>query len=114
MPGEWAGPGAAFLELERRGLLPAFALAADDRLERAGKGHPAPPVLALIHEQAMLLAPWRSGDQWHGYLLAEPEASGAVLEFNDLDGESYELQLPELAILEGVLCCEPRALLPIA
>jgi hypothetical protein len=101
------------MELQRRALLPAFALAADDRLERAGKGAPAPAMLAWVHDQAMLLAPWQSGDCWCGFLLAEPEASGQLLEFSDLDGGCVSLQLPELEVLEGVLCTDATAELPI-
>jgi hypothetical protein len=114
VPREWAPAGAALLELERRGLMPAFACAADERLERAGKGAPVPPMLAWIHDQAMLLAPWEEPDGWHGHLIAEPEASGQALEFSGVDGERIVLQLPALQAVEGVLCDLPQAVLPIA
>ena len=113
IPASWAPAGAALLELERRGLLPAFACAADERLERAGKGAPAPERLAWIHEQAMLLAPWQGAGAWHGHLIAEPEASGRVLEFSSVDGETISLQLPVLEVVEGVLCDQPAAELVI-
>lgn len=102
------------IELQRRGLLPAFALNFDERLERAGKGAPAPSNLALIHDQAILLAPWQSANGWCGFLLAEPEAAGERLQFSALDGEQFWLQMPDLPIVEGVLSSDPTAELAIA
>jgi hypothetical protein len=59
----------------------------------------------------MILAPWQERGEWHGFLLAEPEASGQPLEFSSVDGETIVLQLPALEVLEGVLCQLPAATL---
>jgi hypothetical protein len=113
-PRDWGPAGAALLELERRGLLPSFACAADPQLERAGKGQPVPTMLALSSDQALLLAPWADKGQWRGFLLAEPEVSGQELTFSSVDGEQIGLRLPDLEVVEGVLCCLPQATLPLA
>ena len=113
-PRDWGPAGAALLVLERRGLLPSFACAADPQLERAGKGQPVPTMLALLHDQALLLAPWADKGQWRGFLLAEPEVSGQDLTFSSVDGEQIGLRLPDLEVVEGVLCCLPQATLPLA
>jgi hypothetical protein len=93
---------------------PAVACAADPQLERAGKGQPVPTMLALLHDQALLLAPWADKGQWRGFLLAEPEVSGQELTFSSVDGEQIGLRLPDLEVVEGVLCCLPQATLPLA
>mgnify|MGYP007069470930 CR=1 FL=1 len=113
IPRGWGTAGAAALELERRGILPAFACALDERLWKAGQGAVLPKRLALMHEQAMLLAPTPTEDGWRGFLVAEPEASGLVLPFTSVDGETFVLQLPALEAVEGVLSSLPVAELPI-
>lgn len=71
-------------------------------------------MLAWIHDQAMLLAPWPGPEGWHGHLIAEPEASGQALEFSSVDGEQIVLQLPALEAVEGCLSSLPEAVLPLA
>lgn len=71
-------------------------------------------MLAWIHDQAMLLAPWPGPEGWHGHLIAEPEASGQALEFSSVDGEQIVLQLPVLEAVEGCLSAIPEAVLPLA
>lgn len=75
--------GAAMLELIRRRLFPGFALAFYDALYQVGEGQPIPQPLALIADDAILLAPRPRADRsgWDGFLIAEGPAQGQVRSF---------------------------------
>lgn len=70
-----AEAGAAMLELIRRRLFPGFALVAYDALASAGKDQAPPPRLALLAEDAVLLAPRPTPQGWQGFLIAEGTAA---------------------------------------
>jgi hypothetical protein len=65
---------------------PPFALAFYESLAAAGQDQPAPPRLALIAEDAVLLAPTPSPGGWHGFLIADCSAANQVRAFR-LPGE---------------------------
>ena len=73
--------GAAMLELIRRQQCPGFALAFYEQLEQAGKGNDPPQRLALVADDAILLAPIPAGDGWQGFVIAEATATGQLREF---------------------------------
>ena len=68
--------GAAMLALCELRQVPGFAMAFYDALASAGEGTPPPPLLALVAEDALLLAPVEQQDGWRGLLLAEETAAG--------------------------------------
>ena len=74
--------GAAMLQLISQGLFPTFALAFYEPLQAAGNGQPAPPRLALVADDAVLLAPTPTADGWRGFLIAEATAQGQPREFH--------------------------------
>lgn len=65
--------------------VPGFAMAFFDALATAGEGTPAPTPLALLAEDALLLAPVEHQDGWRGLLLAEDIAAGQVRTFRLAD-----------------------------
>jgi hypothetical protein len=74
--------GAAMIALIARQQFPPFALAFYDVLLSAGEGQPPPKRLALIAEDAILLAPEPTVDGWRGFLIAEGMATGQTREFH--------------------------------
>jgi len=64
---------------------PGFAMAFYDSLATAGEGTPPPTPLALLAEDALLLAPVEHHDGWQGLLLAEDTAAGQVRTFRLAD-----------------------------
>lgn len=61
---------------------PGFALTFYEHLLQAGQGQPAPSPLALVADDAILLAPRRTGDSWTGFLIAEHSAADQVRPFH--------------------------------
>lgn len=89
--------GAAMLQLIAQGLFPTFALAFYEPLQAAGNGQPAPPRLALVADDAILLAPTPAADGWRGFLIAEATAQGQPREFHwpgQADQPAALLQVP--------------------
>jgi hypothetical protein len=86
-PGERppADAGAAMLELIRRQLFPGFALAFYEHLSAAGQNHPIPSRLALVAEDAIMLAPAAGPGGWQGFLIAESQAAGQDRAFRWID-----------------------------
>ena len=64
------------------GQFPGFALAFYEPLLQAGHNQPAPSPLALVADDAILLAPRRVGDSWQGFLIAEHSAADQVRAFH--------------------------------
>jgi len=64
---------------------PGFAMTFYDTLATAGEGTPPPTPLALLAEDALLLAPIEHHDGWRGLLLAEDTAAGQVRTFRLAD-----------------------------
>ncbi len=67
-----AAAGAAMLAMGDE--FPSWALSIYPPLEEAGRNHPAPARLALIAEDAILLAPTLEAGGWRGFLIAEDTA----------------------------------------
>ena len=65
--------------------MPGFAMAFYDALATAGEGTPPPSPLALLAEDALLLAPVEHQDGWRGLLLAEDSAAGQERTFRLAD-----------------------------
>jgi hypothetical protein len=82
-----AGPpaeaGAAMLALceGQQVQIPGFAMAFYDALATAGEGITPPTPLALLADDALLLAPVEHQEGWRGLLLAEDTAAGQVRAF---------------------------------
>jgi len=76
-----AEAGAAMLALCEAQQVPGFAMAFYDALATAGEGVTPPTLLALMADDALLLAPVEQQDGWRGLLLAEDTAAGQVREF---------------------------------
>jgi hypothetical protein len=77
---------AAMHVLVKDGTIPMFAIPFYPAIETQHLDHPAPNPVALIAEQALLLAPRPSPDGWAGLLIAEQEAAGRVMTFHLPDG----------------------------
>lgn len=73
--------GAAMLKLIERNQFPAYALAFYPKLQQAGENHIAPTLLALITDDAILLAPKQITNGWKGYLIAEDTAINQQRQF---------------------------------
>ena len=80
-----AAAGAAMLALCELRQVPGFALAFYDALATAGEGTPPPQLLALLADDALLLAPVEHQDGWRGLLLAEETAAGQERTFRLAD-----------------------------
>lgn len=113
--GEPPAAGAAMLELVRRGMFPSFALGEwFDSLKAAGADQPLPPMLAWWSEEAILLAPERSGpDRWAGYLIAMAEAAGASQQFTNEHGDAVRLIVPSTLGTVAAVEAEADAVLSI-
>lgn len=83
--------GAAMLELIRCGQFPSFALAFYEQLNAAGKDQPVPARLALVADDAILLAPISTLGGWRGFLIAEDTAAGQVRAFQPSWGQDSVL-----------------------
>lgn len=88
-PGELppADAGAAMLALVVLNQCPSFALAFYESLAAAGQDQPAPRRLALIADDAILLAPTPSPGGWTGFLIADSSAANQTRAFH-LPGEA--------------------------
>ena len=73
--------------------VPGFAMAFYDALATAGEGTPPPPLLALLAEDALLLAPVEHQDGWRGLLLAEDTAAGQERVFRLADDPQRMVRL---------------------
>lgn len=77
--------GAAMLALCELRQVPGFAMAFYDALATAGEGIAPPTPLALVADDALLLAPVEHQDGWRGLLLAEDTAAGQERSFRLAD-----------------------------
>jgi hypothetical protein len=110
-----AAAGAAMVELERRRLLPSFALSFFKPLSKAADPTKTPARLAWIGDDVMLLAPYRVGaDHWGGFLIAEAEAAGQRRLLRSEDGETLEVMVPPSVASAGAVMAEEGSILPIA
>jgi hypothetical protein len=74
--------GAAMLALIAARQFPSFALTFYEPLQQAGQGQPPPSPLALVADDAILLAPRRTAGGWSGFLIAEHSAADQVRAFH--------------------------------
>lgn len=77
-----AEAGAAMLALIAQRQFPGWALCFYEALETSGRGQPAPPTLALVADDAILLAPRFTPGGWTGFLIAEGPAAGQPRAFH--------------------------------
>lgn len=69
------------LALIAQELLPGFALAFYEPLKAAAGDTPPPKVLALLADDAIVLAPQRTPSGWRGFLIAEDTAADQRRDF---------------------------------
>lgn len=100
--------GAAGVELQRRGLLPLWALFVYPELKKNADDATLPEPLALLSEWAVLLAPICENGECSGMLIASHECSGTLQEFSSLSGEKVSLMVPKFK--ESVYAWEDASL----
>lgn len=89
--------GAAMLELIKQEQFPSFALVAYEDLLDVGRGQDPPKLLALIAEDAILLAPVQVAGGWSGFLITEATAERQIRAFHwpSQQDRVIWLQVPE-------------------
>lgn len=103
------------VELERRGLLPSFALSFFKPLSAAADPLQVPPRLAWIGDDVLLLAPYQPDEHhWTGFLIAEAEAGGQLRQLRSEDGQTIEVLVPATVATAGAVMAEEGLSLPIA
>jgi hypothetical protein len=80
------------VELIAQELLPGFALAFYEPLKAAAGDAPPPKVLALLADDAIVLAPQRTATGWRGFLIAEDTAADQRRDFT-LPGQPEPIAL---------------------
>lgn len=101
--------GAAGVELQRRGLLPLWALFVYPELKKNADDATLPEPLALISEWAILLAPICENGECSGMLIASHECSGKLQELSTPSGETVSLVMPKFK--ESVYAWEDASLI---
>lgn len=87
--------GAAAMEMVKKGILPPWALFCYKDLASSASGE-APPLLAFVSEDAMLLAPIRVDTGFKGMLIAQESAGGRWITMESPCGRSETLYIPEI------------------
>lgn len=87
--------GAAALKLSEAGMLPSWALFCYRDLAASASGA-APPLLAFISEEAILLAPVKVDGGFKGMLIAQESAGGKQIRMESPCGRSETLQIPDI------------------
>ncbi len=101
--------GAAAMFLQEKGLYPVWALFCFPALRKAAKGE-APPLVAFVAPDAILLAPSEVEDgKWKGFLIAEKTAGNRSIHFRSPCGREVDLLVP--TILDEVIADEEITLL---
>lgn len=105
------------IELIAQQLFPTFALVAYEDLLSAGKNQPTPKPLALISDDAILLAPKQVTGGWTGFLITEATAQEQIRPFRwpgQVDQVAFWLQVPAPASgLGGAVWATEAAFLAI-
>lgn len=86
--------GSAAVQLAIQGRFPSWGLFVFSELKKSSNPGVVPETLALIAEDAMLLAPIKTEFGWLGFLIALESASDCVRTFVDDDGNEYSLSVP--------------------
>lgn len=103
-----AEAGAAMLALIQARQFPGWALTFYEALEAVGRNQPPPPTLALVADDAILLAPRFTPNGWTGFLIAEGSAADQPRAFHPADQ-------PEVVTWLGVpVAPEPAAVWAVA
>lgn len=104
--------GAAAGRLITLGKYPSWALFIYNDLKVNAKNANAPEDkhVALISDNAIILAPKIRDDMCEGMLIALHNASNQVIEFKDLQGDSIKILIPEL---KGQTIADEEAVLKI-
>ena len=114
-----AAAGSAAVALLALGLFPGWALGFIEPLLKAGEDQPTPARLALLADDALLLAPVEAGDLtqrggWGGLLIAEDTAAGQLRRFSSEDqAVTVWLRVPPPSELGSAVWAEEVACLPI-
>lgn len=88
--------GAAAMKLVSMSMFPNWALFAYKDLKATAENGVAPEFLALICEDAILLAPQGDTGGFYGMLIALESSSGAIREMISPCGKVYQLLIPKL------------------
>ena len=89
-----ATAGAAMEALQAQRAFPSWALFAYKALKAASDGNP-PLRLALVADDAILLAPTKRAEGWVGFFICQHTAAGHVRTFVDTsDNSVIQLQVP--------------------
>lgn len=91
-PGTRYGSAAVALVHEKR--YPSWALFCFPELKASHNPNLRPDNLALIAEDAILLAPIKTSYGWLGFLIAQESASDSVRVFEDDEGNQVRLLIP--------------------
>lgn len=87
--------GAAAKKLIEMKLFPSWALFCyKDIMMHAGSIAPSP--VALLHEDAIILAPRPGAGSVEGLLIAKESVSQLVIEMKDTDGQVVKIQMPRI------------------
>ena len=87
--------GAAAVYLAKEGILPAFSLFCFPELRKNSSG-PPPTVIALMHPQAILLAPTEGEGAVSGLLIAEVGVSDKLIEMTTPCGKTAFVYMPSI------------------
>ena len=106
--------GAAMLALIAAERFPSFGLAFYEALHTAGQGQPPPSPLALVADDAILLAPQQTAAGWAGFLIAEDSAADQVRAFQLQEtGQTVWLAVPPAPGSGAAVWAVAAASLPI-
>lgn len=108
-----ASAGAAMEVMIAKRSFPTWALFAYKPLKAASDGN-APMRLALVADDAILLAPAKRRDGWCGFLICQNSASGQVRTFTDLSDSSRISLLVPGRFADEATTAEEAVTLPIA
>jgi hypothetical protein len=87
--------GSAAVELIKQGMFPSWGLFCYKELASSANGM-APPLLAFMSEDAILLAPIKTPVGFKGMLIAQESAGGKWVEMTSPCGRTETLFVPEL------------------
>ena len=88
--------GAAALALIERGMFPIWALFVYEDLKKNASKSSAPPVLAYVCDDAVILAPEVTNDGLRGMLIAQRSASGMARTLQNELGDSIRIIMPQI------------------
>lgn len=103
--------GSSALRLIELGKFPSWALFVYNDLVKNAEDYPVPSEPAFIADNAIILAPEIEENIGIGMLIALQSASGCLVEFRNLDGDTINIWLPKLeSQVNAIEGCEFRVL----